>query len=236
MDPEGLSRIVAELSSASRPTLVFINRGTPDGERPVAILSASFNPLTLGHTGMLEVAHDQLGFSEWLLMLSLANVDKKITGFSIEARLRFLHLWARERPRVSVALCSHGRFVDKLKAIREVRTTQSLIFLVGYDTLLRLFDPRYYNDMPSELEVLFSDCELVAMNRAEATIETIRRFKDAPEVADFAARIHVVELPEPYCQISSTSVRRKIRVGESVAHMVPEEIAPDLSIVPLHNE
>jgi nicotinamide-nucleotide adenylyltransferase len=225
MDPAELAAIVNRLSQVERPALHFTHRAAVTGSGTVGILSASFNPLTRAHTAMLEFSQQKFGFSEWLLVLSLANVDKQITGLALASRLQLLHLWARARPQVSVALCSHGRFVEKHQAVRDVRPGRRLLFLLGYDTLIRLFDDRYYADMAADLQTLFADCEIVAMNRGQATTQAIREFLARPDVAPFARRIHAVELPEPYCQISSTQVRNLMSAGESVEGLVPEEFA-----------
>ena len=220
---------IEELRKSQEPRLAFAARARAMNPQRLGVLSASFNPLTMAHVRMLEVADAQFQFDEWLLVLALANVDKPISGFSIEQRVALMQAWAKERDSVSIALCSHGRFVEKAQAIRTVYGPPArLFFVVGYDTLVRVFDPKYYRNMPQELEQLFAQCEFIAFNRAEADVATVRSFLRGLQVQSFASKVHIVELEPFYAAISGTHVRTLIDRGDSVRGLVPDSVAERL--------
>ena len=85
-------------------------------------------------------------------------------------------------------------------------------FVAGYDTLVRLFDAKYYDDMDADLAELFAHHRLVATNRGDDTLESVERFLDAVPTA-YAARIVVMEIPEGSAALSSTLARSTLESG-----------------------
>jgi nicotinic acid mononucleotide adenylyltransferase len=227
MDPEGIRRLIDELDPAGPPRLGFVRRAP----RPVGpaggtllCLSASFNPITQAHLRLLAEAGALVPPDEILLLLSLANVDKGVSGLPVARRVRLLLTVAEGRPGLSVALASHGRFVDKAAAVRTAYPPGTRVhFLVGFDTLVRLFDPRYYTDCRAALATLFAQSHFVAANRAPAAAEELRAFLARPDVAPYRARIRSILLPAEVAALSATDVRRRLAQGESVAGLVPPE-------------
>ncbi|MFN8481694.1 MAG: hypothetical protein U0768_01385 [Anaerolineae bacterium] len=112
---------------------------TPDGEqRPDAhvagavILSGAFNPLHIGHERLAAAASDFLRLPA-LFELPVLNADKAPLGYAeIERRL------AQFRWRYSVVLSRAALFIAKAQLYRRC------VFVVGYDTAVRLVAPRYY--------------------------------------------------------------------------------------------
>jgi nicotinic acid mononucleotide adenylyltransferase len=228
-----LARILAGLDPRAAPRLVRVRQaGGGLGGVPGTLLclDASFNPPTLAHLALVTEAARLLPPGEILLTLATANVDKAVTGFPLARRLALLLRIAETRPAVSVGALSHGRFVDKAAAIRpHYHPGTRLVFLLGFDTLVRLFDPRYYTDPDSELAALFATAECVAANRAPDPPEALPRFLSRPEVLPYADRIHTIRLPEAVAAISASRVRARLAQGESVAELVPPEIAAMLT-------
>lgn len=59
------------------------------------------------------------------------------------------------RATVDIALTKHARFLDKAAALRsEYPGARELVFLTGFDTLVRIFDPRYYPEAGHRLDGL----------------------------------------------------------------------------------
>jgi nicotinamide-nucleotide adenylyltransferase len=188
-------------------------------------LSASFNPITIAHARLIEEAGRLVTPDEVLLVLARANVDKAVEGFSLERRLAMLARFVESRPTYSVATVSHGRFVDKARAILpHYPPGTRLVFIVGLDTLVRLFDPKYYADRDAALVTLFATCEFIAANRAPAPVEAVCGFLQHPDVAPHASRIHAIRLPEVIAGVSATEVRQRLVNGKPIADLVPPEI------------
>lgn len=167
---------------------------------------------------------------EVLLLLARANVDKEVSGLPLERRLTLLARFVDTHPSFSVAACSHGRFVDKVEAIRpRYPAGIRLTFTIGFDTLIRLFDPKYYSDRDAALTALFKASEFIAANRAPDPPEAITSFLARPNVSPFAHRIRVVQLPPEIAAVSATQVRARLSRGEPITRLVPAEIETLLS-------
>lgn len=229
--------LMAGLNSKGPPTARFVHHAsTPKTPAlRIGVLDASFNPLTLAHEALLNRARQVLALPAMLLLLSKANVDKDIFGADLGQRLAMLVDYARGHPHLSIAGCSHARFVDKVFALRpHYPADATFYFIVGYDTLTRIFDPKYYADMQTELQPLFSAAHIVAANRGDRDAGDLTRFLTRPECAPFADRIHPIELPAVCAQISSTGVRARVRQGEPFADLVPPQIARAIEALRLY--
>ena len=226
------------LEPCGPPRAGFFQRAVKKLNKPggnLVVMDASFNPMTVAHETMLERASDTCRAGEALLLLSHANVDKTIYGASLAQRLAMLDHYARPYRNISVAGCSHARFVDKASALRPLYPESTgLFFVVGYDTLLRLFDPRYYTSLPDELSALFDVAHIVAANRDNIDPEAMRTLINSPAYAAFSDRIHFIRLGGVQSQISSSEVRALKNKGAAIAHLVPPRIADAIDAMNLY--
>ena len=224
-------RILMDSLDPQNPSVVrFVHRAAPRQPKHIGVLDASFNPLTLAHEALVHHAQNAFNFDEIVLLLAKTNVDKALLGADLGQRLAMMVNYANSDTQLdtclSIAGCSHARFIDKAHALRAHFSSDAQIyFLVGHDTLIRIFDPRYYTDMPAELKVLFSLCHIVSANRENPLREVFHRFMSRPECAPFANRVHPLQLPPSFGNISSTEVRKRIRAGDPITDLVPESIA-----------
>ena len=223
-----MAEILAGLNPEGPPRLAFARRalaGSVDRPGPLLCLSASFNPLTVAHVWLIQEASRMVFPDEVLLLLARTNVDKEVSGLPLERRLTLLARFVETRTTFSVAACSHGRFVDKVEAIRaHYPAGTRLTFTVGFDTLVRLFDPKYYTDRDAALTALFKASDFIAANRAPDPPEAVMSFLARRDVAPYAHRIRVIHLPPEIAAISATQVRARLARGEPVANLVPPEI------------
>ena len=230
--------LMDSLDPQSSPVVQFVHRSAPPQPKHIGVLDASFNPLTLAHEALVHQAQDTFGFDEIVLLLAKANVDKALFGADLGQRLAMMVNYANSDTQLdtclSVAVCSHARFIDKAHALFSPDT--QIYFLVGHDTLIRIFDPRYYIDMPAELKVLFSLCHIVSANRENSSREVFQRFMSRPECAPFASRVHPLQLPPSFGNISSTEARKRIRAGDPITDLVPETIAQFIETFGLYRE
>jgi hypothetical protein len=124
--------------------------------RPPILLSGSFNPLHEGHLGMAEAASHLLG-QPVAFELSAVNVDKPpLPAPTVLARI------AQFAGRFSVFVSTAPTYVQK------ARLYPGVTFVVGYDTAVRIFDPRYYGDDAAAMQAALDElrahgcCFLVA--------------------------------------------------------------------------
>lgn len=174
----------------------------PDGrlvpEEPFAgaVLSGSFNPLHCGHETMLRVAGKFLG-TPAVYELPVVNADKPpLAPNEIERR-------AAQFRRYAVVLTRAPLFVDKADLF------PGSTFVVGYDTAVRLADPRYYAGEAGRDAALAAvrgqGCRFLVAARPMP--DGIRTLADVAVPASFADLF--VELPrtEFLLDLSSTELR-----------------------------
>ena len=222
--------LLAGLGTDGPARLAFVRRapaGITGQLGSLLCLSASFNPLTVAHLWLVREASRVFPPDEILLLLARANVDKPVEGFPLEHRLTLLMRFVETRAAHSVAVCSHGRFVDKVEAIQpHYPPGTRLAFIVGFDTLVRLFDTKYYADPGAALSKLFSASEFIVANRAPDPPDAAASFLARPGVAPHAGRVQVIQLPAEVAAMSATQVRTRLARGEPVTNLVPPEIRP----------
>ncbi len=210
------------------PQWRWVHRGCPGAQR-IGILSASFNPPTRAHLALLEAAQEAFHLEEGVLLLALTHVEKPLTGFGLGERLQMLQAIARRRPGWSVALCNRARFFEKALALRAaIGEAPELFFIMGGDTMIRLFDPRYYPDIPMEsaLEQFFQNARLLTAPRPPWDRPSLEAFLHDPSRAVYRARIAFIPLDPALAGVSSSEVRRRLAHGEPVDALVPPEIFP----------
>ena len=216
----------------------------------ISVLDSSFNPPTLAHLGLanthlpLEWAKDvspgsqeSVDYDAHLLLLSVKNADKtlKPTDASYLQRLEMMSLLTKRMSstNVAIAITNQATFVCKSKVllaflnqkILSFRTQPSptieLTFLVGLDTLERIFSPRYYpseTEMKAALQKFLSSApegdnsRILAGQRifiptasqsVEETSTLVKHYLDS-------GRIAIVDNGEELSALSSTAVRSAV--------------------------
>lgn len=220
---------INSLDATTSPRIVILHRTSDpisQSGKKLGIFSGSFNPLTIAHIRLVEEACKQYHLDEILLLLAKSNVDKDVYGLPLAGRMLILKLYAETQPNISIGVSSHGRYIDKVSALKLIYPTQTdFTFIVGYDTLVRIFDPKYYQNLHEELQHLFSQCRFIAANREEADINAIQQFLSRTSIQAYRQHVDYLLLPDDYAEISSSDVRRRIEDGERISHLVPPIVA-----------
>lgn len=188
------------------------DEGVPLAGR-VAVLPSAFNPPTKAHVRLLEIASGVEGIDHLAALLTTRNVAKGVYGASLAQRVEMLLALHGRDPRVAVLCTNQARIADQVLALADAFPAAGFDFVVGYDTLVRFFDPAYYRDMAAEVAAYFERSRLIATNRGEATIDVVCRFLERPEVRPHRDRIVVCEIEEEPANTSSTAVRSVLEDG-----------------------
>ena len=84
-----------------------------------------------------------------LLLLAKQNADKAVVGASLVQRMQMMELLAADDDtgRTCCGLTGHALFVDKAAALQALCAPGARVhMLVGFDTWIRITDPKYYSE------------------------------------------------------------------------------------------
>ncbi|OBA18030.1 Nucleotidylyl transferase [Metschnikowia bicuspidata var. bicuspidata NRRL YB-4993] len=160
----------------------------------ILVLDSSFNPPHMAHFTLAKEAIDH-DFGDarahpelselpkmLLLLLSVKNADKVVPKPALfDHRLAMMHRMASsleslELP-VAIGLTKHAKFADKSAAIQAHCSVEPqanyasarLTFLLGFDTLIRVLDPKYYApaSLVDSLNDFMYNTDLFCLTRAD---------------------------------------------------------------------
>jgi nicotinamide-nucleotide adenylyltransferase len=209
------------------------------------ILDSSFNPPTNAHLKLAQWSRP----STLLLLLAIQNADKTAKPASFEHRLAMMNLLADKIKQDSqtsttlIALSKHAKFVDKERDILiSFPHMKRVVWLVGYDTLIRILDRKYYPGTLEESLVAFWERNrLVCAVRGEDVVERgyldkIRRGEVDGVPASWAEYITFIEPVGK--ELSSTKAREAAGGTEwgILDNIVPQEIAEYIRQKQLYEE
>lgn len=204
MSLDGIDRrALAAVGVVNDPAPVRWFRPPPPARTRLVILSGSFNPPTRAHIHVLQAA--AIAASGWpVYLLPVKAIDKEdVTVLRVEDRLALIDGLGGN----AIAVTSVGLYVDQARAFRALAPGSALTFVTGYDKLVQILDPRYYDDRDAALDALFELADLLVAPRggqdSAAVQETIdtrgRRWKHA---------LHVLPPPPNLdSMLSSSAVR-----------------------------
>jgi len=220
--------VIDEIRRDPHPKVVLISRskGTAEGfGKDVGIFPSSFNPITEGHMAMLQRASQIRAFKEIILILDTQAMDKELIGATLADRLLMLQVLFEGRPRFSVGITNGGLFLTKAEVLKETFPKgMDITFIVGYDTLARVFDPKYYEDREGALDRLFACSTFMVANRGDHGREAVDQLMGPLENRRFKGRVQFFEIPVRLAQISSSRVRQRVREGKPYAGLVPAPV------------
>ena len=217
--------ILAELAPVGDQDACLVRSSGEAMPGRLLILDASFNPPTMAHWALIEQGCEALDTKQAALVLSSSNVDKEVFGAGLAERLAMMVVLADTRPSTAVAICRYARFVDKATALAPLFPDARLVFAIGYDTLIRLFDEKYYERMESELEQLFDAAGFIVANRDTNDLSQTEAYLDDPVRRRYQDAIELLSFPADLASISSSDIRRRASRGEPIEHLVPLPIA-----------
>lgn len=125
-------------------------------------------------------------------------------------------------PFTGILLFNRGLYVEQAEALRaQFSGVKQLYFLLGFDKIVQVFDPHYYQDRDKALRELFALAEMLVAPRAGAGPAELSRLLAQPENAPFASHVHSLPLDSTYRDISSSRIRQGAAAHEQD---VPPEV------------
>jgi len=230
--PRLLALYHAEQEVARRRTPVLRHlTPLPPAPRAIGVLAGSFNPLTRGHTALAEAAR-RVGLDGMLLLLPLRAVDKElVTRASAIDRALVLTEWARRHVGmgVGVALTNRGLYVEQAALLAARYPASRIVFVVGHDKIVQIFDPRYYTERDAALRALFTRASFRVAPRAGQDDAALRGLLSRDKNRPFAGGVAPLAIDTDVDALSSTVVRERARNGEAWEALVPDEAARFIS-------
>lgn len=203
----------------------------------ISVIDSSFNPPTVAHLAL--AAAGTARFDSHIFLLSVKNADK-VAGpgeTSPETRLEMMVELVKELEEragangggIAVMSCREPTFVGKSTLLRtelaHVVDENSdgtprpvrLSFALGWDTLIRLFNPKYYNPpsppMSTALASFFTydGSSVVCARRGDISPAEEKEFLDSNGVREWRAAIEMVSLSKEMGEVSSSLVRATVK-------------------------
>ena len=228
-DPTWQNRVAATIPTHSAtdaaPLAVIAGEERVRAARRVGVLAGSFNPPTLAHVALADSAltYGALDLIVW--SISRVTVDKEaVTRASLDARLIALAALTEARDHDAAALIMGGLYADQAHALRAtLPQLTDLAFIMGYDKIAQIFDPRYYTDRDAALDTLFTRARVLVAPRGDDDAAQVTALTQAPANQRWGDRVQTLPLDARWRQLSSTEVRARIDHAQSINDLVPPE-------------
>ncbi len=219
------ARALRGLAEASAPGSMLVAGTPPPAGGRLGLLAGSFNPPTVAHTMLAEAGLTGGKLDRVYSVLSIHTVDKEVvSGTALEDRLLLLDLLAEANARLGTLLINRGLYVDQARIARAAfPDLGALVFLVGFDKIVQIFDPRYYDDRDAALEQLFALATFLVAPRGSDDATALAALLEKAENRRFAGAVEPLDLPPGLRDVASSAVRSGIGNGQ----------APDQTIPPL---
>jgi nicotinate-nucleotide adenylyltransferase len=184
----------------------------------IGLLGGSFNPIHNGHLAMAQAALSVLTLDRVLFLPAACPPHKRSGLLPYDLRMQLVGAALALYPNFSVSDLD-GRtdppnytyfLIDR---VRDTYPGCEPFFLIGEDNLLQL--PSWYRWR-----------ELLD----KVTIAVFTRIGRQQGECPFSSR--VLRIPMKPVRVSSTTVRRRLRTGQSVDHLVPPPVAEYLAAHP----
>lgn len=196
-------------------------KGKAEGH--IYVLDSSFNPPHDGHFHLVTSAFKTFKPGHIVLLLSINNADKPPTPASFEQRLDMMQRFGENLASYSICISKMSKFVDKSINI-DNQFIGSKYYLLGFDTLIRLLNPKYYSE-PIEIALndFMTSNKFVCLVRDDEfeISQQVKYLSDLKEgklgLPDWSDSIYL--LPNNLSFVSSSGIRKCVQTSKSVENI-----------------
>jgi len=223
-----IQSLLDQLQPQAAPQALLVP-GSPQPQGTIIVFPGSFNPPTNAHLALLEqaqlYAHTHLSAPTHLYAaISKHIVDKEHVErpLLLDRILLLQTVLQHHLPDTGILLFNRGLYVEQAEAVyASFPTVKKLFFLMGFDKIVQILDPHYYDDRDVALRELFKLAKLLVAPRGEAHANTLAELLNQPQNQPFASYIHTLPFDPAYRDISSTNIRQQ---SDRYTDDIPQEV------------
>jgi nicotinic acid mononucleotide adenylyltransferase len=229
-----IQALLDQLDPEAKPQALIVP-GSPQPRGTIIVFPGSFNPPTIAHLALLKQAREfalhqalpETNRSNTVLVYAAISrhiVDKEHVERPLMLdRIMLLQIiLQRHLPGAGIMLFNRGLYVEQAEAVRtSFPEVERLFFLIGFDKIVQILDPRYYDNRDAALNELFKLAELLVAPRGGADADDLTDLLRQAQNQPFAQYIHALPFDPAYRDISSTRIRQQ---ADEYSHDVPKEV------------
>jgi nicotinamide-nucleotide adenylyltransferase len=229
-----IQALLDQLDPEAKPQALIVP-GSPQPRGTIIVFPGSFNPPTIAHLALLKQAREfalhhtlpETNGSKTVLVyaaMSTHIVDKEHVErpLMLDRIMLLQMILQRYLPGAEIMLFNRGLYVEQAEAVRtSFPEVERLFFLIGFDKIVQILDPRYYDNRDAALNELFKLAELLVAPRGGADADDLTNLLRQAQNQPFAQYIHALPFDPAYRDISSTRIRQQ---ADEYSHDVPEEV------------
>ena len=186
----------------------------------IGIMGGTFDPVHIGHLLLGQFAYEQFDLDE-IWFLPNGNPPHKNTfneGAEFNDRAGMIAEAIKDVPYFKLsyheATPGHHYTYKTLIEFHELYPDYEYYFILGADSLFSIETWKYYRE-------IFPSCTILAAMRDDKDTEDMKR-----QIAylQTSYNAHIELLRAPLLEISSTTIRNRVKANLSVKYMVPSEV------------
>lgn len=188
--------------------------------RKVGIMGGTFNPIHNGHLMLAKEAFRQFSLDEVLFMPcgnAYMKADQKVESGQTRADMTALAISGEPHftlSQIEIMQPGNTYTYQTLERLKAENPDVEYYFIVGADSLFHMTE--WVNP-----ERIFANCHVLAAIRGDKTYSDLNEQIELLK-QEYAADVRILET---VCMnISSSDIRRKIALGESIENDVPEAV------------
>lgn len=185
------------------------------------MFGGSFNPVHLGHTGIVSRMIDKYCLDVVYVVPTFNTPLKDNTPMlSPEHRINMCKLAFSSVNKSVVSdleIKRQGKSftVDTLRELKLMNPQSDLHLIIGADSFMQL-------ELWFDVKTIFEIATVLTVSRGEYTAEELHK-KRAFYESEFNAKVQITE--EPIMMVSSTEIRCLIKKGKDFTHLLPQKVS-----------
>ncbi|WP_306480137.1 nicotinate-nucleotide adenylyltransferase [Mediterraneibacter sp.] len=188
----------------------------------IGIMGGTFDPIHIGHLLLAEFAYEDFGLDE-IWFLPNGNPPHKKTDETEKAlahRIKMVELAICDVPHFRMDLSEaetdkHSYTYSTMREFNLKYPDCEFYFILGADSLFAIEEWRYFRE-------IFPTCTILAAMRDDKDVRTMQE-QISYLKEQYGAKIEL--LRAPLLEISSTTIRKRAAMGQSIRYIVPDAVS-----------